>query len=366
MTKLDIKKMRESLNKTYGKEIAYDLNDPNNPTNVVEYVPTGSRLLDRVLVKRADGGWPVRKIIEIAGLPSTGKSYLALQGMKNALKMNMIPVIFDSESSWSKDFMIDAGLDPEEILYIQPLNVVELFDVMSGLLTQGERFFFVWDSLAQCPALNDQSKASYDPKKSMMEKPKEISRGLEMVTLPIAQTDSIFLILNQLQITLPPNPFSAPKNAYSIGGHWYTTSGGNKNRHTQSLRVYLTGKVGKAHQVQDEHGDPIGSYVKATVSKSRFGTLGRNCELKILWGDGNVRIMDEESWLDACVNLKSERFKKRGGWYTFITDDGEVVKFQESQWKEKLEDEYFEEQINKLLNDYLVNQDVNEEESADN
>ena len=49
--------------------------------------------------------------------------------------------------------------------------------------------------------------------------------------------------------------------------------------------------------------------VKAKLEKSRFGTQGRTCNFKIIWGDG-VGIMDDESLFEAIKvsdKLKDER-----------------------------------------------------------
>ena len=76
----------------------------------------------------------------------------------------------------------------------------------------------------------------------------------------------------------------------------YVTPGGKALSYAYSLRVWLTGRKAKASFVLDEHGYRIGSEVKCTLKKSRFGTQGRQCTFKILWG-GDAYIQDEEGWL---------------------------------------------------------------------
>ena len=75
---LDIASIRGIINKKAGREVAHSLQD-SNPTEVNEWIPTGSRWLDAIICKGKAAGIPVGKISEIAGLPGTGKSFLAAQ-----------------------------------------------------------------------------------------------------------------------------------------------------------------------------------------------------------------------------------------------------------------------------------------------
>ena len=49
--KLSIEQMRQLINKKAGMQVAHDLNDENNPTNVTDWIPTGSRWLDSIVCR---------------------------------------------------------------------------------------------------------------------------------------------------------------------------------------------------------------------------------------------------------------------------------------------------------------------------
>ena len=66
------------VNKKAGRNVAHDLTG-DNPTSVKDWIPTGSRWLDSIICKGHRAGIPVGKVTEIAGLESTGKSYMAAQ-----------------------------------------------------------------------------------------------------------------------------------------------------------------------------------------------------------------------------------------------------------------------------------------------
>ena len=72
---MSIDAMAQMINKTAGMSVAHSLEE-DNPTEVKEWIPTGSTWLDAIICKGKRGGIPVGKIVELAGLPSTGKSYI--------------------------------------------------------------------------------------------------------------------------------------------------------------------------------------------------------------------------------------------------------------------------------------------------
>ena len=93
--KLSIGDMRKLINKKVGQNVAHDLT-AENPTEVKQWIPTGSRWLDSIVCRGKRAGVPVGKVTEIAGLESTGKSYMAAQIAANAQEMGMDIVYFDS------------------------------------------------------------------------------------------------------------------------------------------------------------------------------------------------------------------------------------------------------------------------------
>ena len=94
--KLSIGDMRKLINKKAGQNVAHDLTD-ENPTEVKQWIPTGSRWLDSIICRGRRAGIPVGKVTEIAGLEATGKSYMAAQIAANAQQMGMDIIYFDSE-----------------------------------------------------------------------------------------------------------------------------------------------------------------------------------------------------------------------------------------------------------------------------
>jgi recombination protein RecA len=342
--KLSIAEMRNLVNKKYGQEIAHDLSK-ENPTEVTDWVPTGARWLDSIICRGKLAGIPVGKITEIAGLEGTGKSYMAAQIAANAMAKGMDVVYFDSESAVDPEFLEATGCDLNKLLYIQATTTELVLETIEELLTVNNgSMFFIWDSLANTPAAAD-VEGSFDPMSSMAMKPRILSRAFSKLTIPIANTKSTLLILNQLKTNIT-------SNRAELLTEPYFTPGGKAPAYAYSLRIWLTGRKAKDSYILDERGYPIGSEVKAKIKKSRFGSLNRECTFKIIWAGGLAKVQDEESWFNAVKS--SKHLEQAGAWFSLVYEDGTKEKFQAAHWKEKLESGRFRERVLQLMDEEII------------
>ena len=342
--KLSIADMRKLVNKRAGITVAHDLGD-SNPTEVKEWIPTGSRWLNSIVCRGKYAGIPIGKISEIAGLSASGKSYMAAQVAGNAQKMGIDVVYFDSESAVDPEFLANAGCDVENLLYIQAQSVEFVLETIEDLIGGNEnRMLFIWDSLAMTPAISDID-GDFNPLSSMAVKPRILSKGFAKLVVPIANSQSTLLILNQLKTNITSNIAEARLEPYF-------TPGGKAAIYAYSLRIWLTARRGKASFIYDDKGFRVGTEVKAKVKKSRFGSDARECTFKILWAGEDVKIQDEESWLEA---IKSSKYLHIGGaWYTLEHEDGSKEKFQKTNWVNKLQDDKFRNRILQLIEQEVI------------
>tara|TARA_B100000214_G_scaffold374999_1_gene359556 strand:+ start:4057 stop:5187 length:1131 start_codon:yes stop_codon:yes gene_type:complete len=342
--KVSFEQMKSLVNKRAGSTVAYSLKE-DNPTEVKEWIPTGSRWLDSITCKGKLAGIPVGKISEIAGLESTGKSFMAAQVAANAQKMGIDVVYFDSESAIDPDFLERAGCDLERLLYTQAQSVEFVLETIEDLLSTGNKLLFIWDSLALTPSVSDIA-GDFNPNAEVGKKARILSKGMSKLVVPIANADATLLVLNQLKTNITRSPTEALTTPYM-------TPGGKSLPYSYSLRIWLTGRKAKASFVKDENGFRIGSEVKAKIEKSRFGTAGRMCNFKILWGDsGEIGVQDKESWFDA-IQI-SENLKQSGAWFALVHEDGTEEKFQRKGWLSKLEDERFSNRVLQIIDEDVI------------
>ena len=126
--------LADSLNKKFSKthhRVAYFLDgSEDSPTDVNDWVSTGSTVLDLAISNRPNGGFPVSKIVEITGLEQSGKSLLASHIIANTQKKDGVAVYIDTESSLNAQFLQAIGVDVEKMVYL-PLETVE--DIMDAI-----------------------------------------------------------------------------------------------------------------------------------------------------------------------------------------------------------------------------------------
>jgi len=342
--KLSMADMRKLINKRAGMTVAHNLNE-ENPTEVTDWIPTGSRWLDSIICKGKLAGIPVGKVTEIAGLEATGKSYMAAQVAANAQKKGIDVIYFDSESAIDPSFLEKAGCDVSTLLYVQAQSVEFVLETIEDLLANNEnRMLFIWDSLALTPAISD-VEGDFNPQSSMAVKARILAKGMSKLTVPIANSQSTFLVLNQLKSNITRSPSEALTTPY-------VTPGGKAMIYAYSLRVWLTGRKAKASFVLDESGFRIGSEVKVKLEKSRFGTQGRQCNFKILWGTEDIGVQDDQSLFEAIKG--SNYMTSSGAWYSLEMSDGKAVKFQPSKWDEKMKDPAFKQRVYDVMDEEVI------------
>jgi recombination protein RecA len=346
--KIDINEMKKKLNKKAGLEVAHSLGNGNDPSSVVDWIPTGSRWLDSIISIKGKAGIPIGKITEIAGLSGTGKSYMAAQIAGRAQDKDIFVVYFDAESAVDPDFLTQASVNIEEnFLYFQAISVEKVLESIEMLMDTypEQRFLFIWDSIAATSS-EKEIESDFNPQSTMAVKPRIFAKAFPKLTIPLANNQCTLLLINQLKTNITTNiaelmttPFIAP--------------GGKAIEYFSSLRVWLTGRKSKASYIYDDVGRVIGSEVKATIQKSRFGSLKANCTFKIMWGEG-VGIQDEESWFTAIKLSGTDRLKQAGAWYTITTLKGKDVKFQATKWIEMLKKDDFRATVFDIMDEAIV------------
>jgi len=260
----------------------------------------------------------------------------------------MFVVYFDAESSIDPAFLARAGCDLENLLYIQAVSVEKVLETIEQLMITyaDEQLVFIWDSIAATASEKD-IEGDFNPQSSMAVKPRIFAKAFPKLTIPLANSQSSLILINQLKTNITSNVAEAMTTPY-------VAPGGKAIEYFSSLRIWLTKRKAKAAYVNDDDGFRIGSEVKVKLEKSRFGSEGRTCTFKILWGS-DVGIQDEESWLTAIKLSGTERYSQAGAWCKLITKDGKELKFQASKWTTHLEDEEFRQTAFEIMDEEIIN-----------
>ena len=110
--------LADSLNKKFKDfKVAYFLDGADEtPTDLTEWISTGSSMLDLAISNKKNGGIPVGRITEITGMEASGKSLVAAQIIANTQKLGGLGVFIDTENACNEDFLQALGIDTSKML----------------------------------------------------------------------------------------------------------------------------------------------------------------------------------------------------------------------------------------------------------
>lgn len=302
------------LNKQLG-EVAYNLGSGQSPTDVTDFVSTGSVLLDTIISNKTKGGFPVGRISEIVGEEATGKSLISLHAIKNTQQQGGVGILIDTENATSVDLLKKIGVDTEKLVYLQLGTVEEVFEAMERIITKireknDDRLVtIVWDSVAATSTKAEVEGDYGDHTIGLAAR--MIAQGLRKITQFIGKMNVCMIFCNQMK--------------FKIGvmfGDPMTTPGGKAIPYHAScrIRLYRNGELKAGKDVQ-------GVGVKAKIIKNKLAPPLRLAEFDVIFGKG---IDDETSWVKVLETAGI--CKRAGAWYT-MSYEGQELKFQSKGWK---------------------------------
>ena len=310
--------LADTLNKKFSDvKVAYFLDGTEEtPTDLTEWISTGSSLLDLAISNRPNGGIPVGRITEITGMEASGKSLISAHLLANTQKKDGLAVYIDTENALNEEFARAIGIDVSKMLYIQLETVEDIFEVIESIImkvreSSKDRLVTICvDSVAAATTKLEQA-ADYEKDGWATAKALVLSKAMRKITQLIGRQRICLVFTNQLR----------QKLGVSFGDPW-TTSGGKALQFHASCRLRLKGMGQITTKVNDKK-QCIGIKTRAQVVKNRMGPPLKTAEFDIRFESG---IDDIGSWLALMKEYKM--VKQGGSWYTYTdTDTGEEIKF---------------------------------------
>ena len=314
------------LNKQFkSHKVAYFLDGVDQtPTDVSDWISTGSTILDLAVSNKPDGGLAAGRITEINGLEGSGKSLIGAHALASTQKKGGLAVYIDTESAVSSEFLQAIGIDTENMLYVHLETVEEIFDTIETIVAKiresdkDKLVTILVDSLAAASTKVEMD-SDFDKDGWATAKAIVISKAMRKITQLIARQKVCLIFTNQLR----------QKLGVMFGDPW-TTSGGKALPFHSSTRIRLK-NVG---QIKDAKKNTIGIKIRAQVIKNRLGPPLRSADFSLYFDKG---IDDFGSWLEVLKGHKL--IKQAGAWYTLEDQDGKEHKFQSKDFGSLMADE---------------------------
>ena len=143
----------EMFKRKFGKDIEMKYaNDVSFISN--EYIDSGNYMFNAQMSGDWKKGYPLNKTVVLAGISSSGRTFMAVEAMKNAIKQGYYVLVFDSEKAHDGNSLKSKGFTDEDLTKILHVEFHELEQLNSLLLNfitdkhQDDKVLIVIDSLS--------------------------------------------------------------------------------------------------------------------------------------------------------------------------------------------------------------------------
>jgi len=261
-----LKRVLAEINKKYGDNVIGTLSDMQDLN--IERLQTGIAPLDDAL----GGGFPMKRVVELYGLPSGGKSLISLLAIKAAQEKGLSCIYIDAEDSFDPVWASKVGVDVDKLVVTQVSVVEDVMDMLCKIL-ESEPGVIVLDSIAAMIP-RAELEESVD-KVTMALKARLMSRAVNKITPLNKKTLVIFI--NQLRATM------------AMFGAQTTTPGGNAIKHGASIRMEV--KKGDTLHLDDKKRNPvIGQMVNFRVVKNKTAPPYQIGSFKLYHEDARIEV----------------------------------------------------------------------------
>lgn len=305
----EIDNLIAEVNKKYKTDIIRKASDLKG----IEFIPYTSPMMNYL----TRGGVPVGRIIELVGLPQSGKTTTALDIISNFQKKytDKYCVYLDAENTIDKEWGETLGVDWSKVILIQPESEYgeELLDMLLDYIRSGKVGLAVLDSAPFIIPKAVQEKGldekSYGGNSALM-------KAFCDKAVPLCKkTECTFLMINQLRENIgnPYKPFKIPC--------------GTAIAHACSQILWFTkGSLldEKYKEVSSGYANPSGNLVSVKAEKNKVTKNDRRLQTYTLnYSTGVDEIKDT---LDLAIMLGI--ISQAGAWYKATLKDGKEQKMQ--------------------------------------
>lgn len=290
-----------------------------SPYREIEVIPTGYANLDKIL---GLGGIPLRKITEISGQNSVGKSTLALTIVAEAQKLQIPCLWVDVEFSFEEMYATSLGVDCTQLDLIQEEFAESALDQTEEWIRENSKGLVIIDAIGGLSSRAEAEKSAEG---------RTIGGQAKLVAV-FCRKIVPQLAINNIGLIALNHEFTDLMTGRLM------TSGGAKLGYHKSIWIRL--KKGKNKLMRGEQ--QVGNMVEAQIWKNKLAaTMMQECTLQMEYGKGFSKQADlMEEAIDRGV------LEKRGQFYYL---QGERVARGDNGLREKFKDNFFAEKIKELL-----------------
>jgi len=273
--------MFNSLLKEIDNEYAGIAEDGVEAGDVTGFIGTGSYSLNALLSGSIYGGLPANKVTALAGEPSTGKTFYAINIVRQFLRDNPEGFVFyfESESAISKQMLADRGVDTKRVAVVPVATIqefrtqaVKILDKYIEDKTNKDRppMLFVLDSLGNLSTDKEMADIAEGKDTRDMTRAQLVRGAFRVLTLKLGKAKVPLIVTNHV---------------YDVVGSYVPTKkmgGGSGLEYAASSIIFLSKKKDK-----DKTDNSVtGAIITANLKKARLTIENKKVETLLDYADG--------------------------------------------------------------------------------
>jgi RecA/RadA recombinase len=264
--------MFTSLLKEIDNEYAGIADEGIEAGDVTGFIGTGSYSLNALLSGSIYGGLPANKVTALAGEPSTGKTFYAINIVRQFLRDNKDGFVFyfESESAISKQMLSDRNVDTKRVAVV-PVATIQEFrtqavKILDKYIEDKEKkdrppMLFVLDSLGNLSTDKEMADIADGKDTRDMTRAQLVRGAFRVLTLKLGKAKVPLIVTNHV---------------YDVVGSYVPTKkmgGGSGLEYAASTILFLSKKKDK-----DKDGSVSGAIITANLKKARLTIENKKVE----------------------------------------------------------------------------------------
>jgi len=308
--------------------------------------PTPSIGLNQAL----GGGLPYGRQVLVWGSKSSAKSSLCLQTIAEAQKDGKLCAWIDAEMSYSEEWAVRLGVDPEQLIYSQARTINEMVDVSVALMEAGVDVIVVDSITSLLPAIyfekGSEELKQLENTKQIGAESRDFSNAWKMINYANNKVKpTLFILISQSR-----NNINAMYTSQQPSGGQATkfySSTVIKLFSSESDNQALKGKIAVGDKLIEEK---VGRKVRWEVQFSKTSPAFQAGEYDFYFRGDRIGI-DTVGDLVDTAELRGI-VERTGAWY--LMPDGSKVQGRDSFIEKVREDKELQELLTKQLNGEAV------------
>ena len=303
-----------------------------------KFLSTGLPTIDHMM----GGGIPAGRITELFSKgEGKGKSSLAAMLMAEMQRRGGVVLLMDTEHGFTSERLKVFGVDPEEIVYVEPAHIEGACQIISDTIKflkqnneKQDKFLIIWDSVTGTPCKSE-AEADYGDV-SFAGAPRALSASIKKLKDEIAKSECYVVMITQTRVNINAGPFAEKQS--STGG--------------MALKYYAGQRLVLSHDANPwlkEGPQKVGMKVTMMTEKSRVAAPYQKADAHLYFDKGFDRW---RSLFDLL--LKLEIVEQKGGYYSIL---GSTTNFRAGDFDSVIQG--LEEEAKDTIRDKLVAARIN-------